>query len=336
VAEMSRPVDLQKQLESAFAEFLGRKGFVDIAAIAKQPVYVVGKVKNSGIFEYTPGMTVLHAIALAGGFDNTPVEAWQVTELSHATERVQISLDRTARMIARAVAIDAAGSSKPPVVPPELSELTGQDKAAAQISEELAPRKLAKKSLATDLKTLQASIESAAWDLDLRKQRMPLLDQSIALRQDRLVGLSKLSQSGFLGRPVLIQAQSELLEVEDRRQETLMSIDVAQDRLNKAKQELQTRQSTAGIDDEKDMLDARSEAAKAVSEGESAIGVIKAITKTALASPAAEGAKFYIIRHSKGTASVVRADETTLLQPGDLVQAGGTAKAPDLTAFDAN
>ena len=56
-----RQSDVQAKLASAFETFLGRKGFVDIAEVARRPIYVVGKVKNSGSYEYTPGMTVLHA-----------------------------------------------------------------------------------------------------------------------------------------------------------------------------------------------------------------------------------------------------------------------------------
>ena len=59
---------------------------MNIVDVARQPIYVVGKVKNSGSFDYTPGMTVLHAIALAGGFDKAPIEPWQVAELSRENQ----------------------------------------------------------------------------------------------------------------------------------------------------------------------------------------------------------------------------------------------------------
>ena len=72
----------------------------------------MGKVKNSGSFGYTPGITVLHAIALAGGFDNTPMEPWQVAELSRQAEQVQQALDHAVRMIARTVAIEASRSAQ--------------------------------------------------------------------------------------------------------------------------------------------------------------------------------------------------------------------------------
>jgi len=239
-------------------------------------------------------------------------------------------------MIARTVAIEASHSSQPVTIPRELADLAGQETAAVRVSEELAPRRLAMQSFVTEDKALKASVDAAAWDLDLRKGRMPLLEQSIALRQDRLAGLSKLAQSGNLGRPVLLQAQSELLDVEDRRQETLMSVDVAKDRLSKAQENLQMHQAENAVTYERDLLEARAEANKAVSEGDSAISMMKTIAKTALASPAAQGTKFFIIRRSKGNTSVIQASETTPLEPGDLVQAGSMGKTSEVTAFDAN
>ena len=207
-----------------------------------------------------------------------------------------------------------------------------------RVSEELAPRRpsLACNLFVAEDKALKASVDAAAWDLDLRKGRMPLLEQSIALRQDRLAGLSKLAQSGNLGRPVLLQAQSELLDVEDRRQETLMSVDVAKDRLSKAQEDLQAHQAGNAVTYERDLLEARAEANKAVSEGDSAISMMRTIAKTALASPAAQGTKFFIIRRSKGNTSVIQASETTPLEPGDLVQAGSMGRTSEVTAFDAN
>jgi polysaccharide biosynthesis/export protein ExoF len=39
---------LEQSVQCSFTAFLGRKGFVNILNITRQPVYVVGGVKNSG------------------------------------------------------------------------------------------------------------------------------------------------------------------------------------------------------------------------------------------------------------------------------------------------
>ena len=70
-----------------------------------------------------------------------------------------------------------------------------------------APRKLAKESHIEEVKALKSSVDSARWDLKLRSDRVPLLEQSIAMRQDRLKGpieawpQSGMSPAPFCSRP---------------------------------------------------------------------------------------------------------------------------------------
>jgi protein involved in polysaccharide export with SLBB domain len=315
-----KTVDPLGHLECAFDAFLGKQGFVNVLSVEKQPIYVVGKVKNSGGFDYTPGMTVLHAIALAGGFDKATIEPWQIVDMTRGSQQLQHALDRAARMIARATAIEAARSAEPPKIPDELSELVGEEKAERLVSEELVPRRLAMNALAQDEKALQTDVDSASSELELRKGSLPLLEQSIALRQDRIANLQKLADSGGIGRPVLIQAQSELLDVESRRQETMNSINVARDRLNKALGEQAARRTKAALAHQTDLATARQEATKEAADGISASKVIEAIAKTELASASAENADYFIIRRSNGASTLIRASETTQLEPGDLVQ----------------
>jgi protein involved in polysaccharide export with SLBB domain len=67
-------------LEQTFEQLLGRKGLVNILSLERSPIYVLGPVRNPGSFNYAPGMTVLHAIALAGGLDRGAGDPWQKIE----------------------------------------------------------------------------------------------------------------------------------------------------------------------------------------------------------------------------------------------------------------
>lgn len=58
----------------------GRKGFATVVLVERQPVYILGPVKNPGAYKYAPGVTVLHAVSLAGGFDRSVIEPRQCVE----------------------------------------------------------------------------------------------------------------------------------------------------------------------------------------------------------------------------------------------------------------
>ncbi|MFX8565704.1 SLBB domain-containing protein, partial [Acinetobacter baumannii] len=80
-------------------------GYVNVLNVVHPPVSVLGPVKTAGTYDFTPGMTVLHAVALAGGIERQPQQPWQFPEYTREIERLQTSLDRAARMMARAAVL---------------------------------------------------------------------------------------------------------------------------------------------------------------------------------------------------------------------------------------
>ncbi len=311
--------EVQQQIECAFRDFLGRQGFVNILGVTRQPIYVVGQVKTSGSFDFAEGLTVLHAVALAGGFDKAQVEPWQIAEMARETEKIQLALDQATRKMAQVSAIQAANTGRSPIVPPELSALIGSRRANDLVASEFEPRDLERKGVAHDEAALNATIDSASSELKIRKERMPLLDNSIALRQDRVQSLKTLASTGTISRPVVIQAQSELLDVEDRKQETLTEINAAEGRLTNARQQLETLENQTTINFKNNLLQASNAASDAIAEGESAAGVLKAMAISRLVL-SAQAPEYRIVRRSGGKVLSVAASGTTLLEPGDLVE----------------
>ncbi len=61
------PDKLKKKIEEQLAEYM-RDPKVSVQTITYRPVYVVGEVNSPGRYEYEDGMTVINAIAVAGGY----------------------------------------------------------------------------------------------------------------------------------------------------------------------------------------------------------------------------------------------------------------------------
>jgi polysaccharide export outer membrane protein len=60
--------ELEKRIEDQFAQGYLRDPKVSIEVLNYRPFYILGEVKAPGSFPYVNGMTVLNAVALAGGF----------------------------------------------------------------------------------------------------------------------------------------------------------------------------------------------------------------------------------------------------------------------------
>ncbi len=61
------PLELQRTLESEFSEFMQTPN-VTVRVVEYRPFYIVGEVRKPGSYSYVDGMTVVNAVALAGGY----------------------------------------------------------------------------------------------------------------------------------------------------------------------------------------------------------------------------------------------------------------------------
>ena len=66
-----------------------REASVTVALVAHAPVFVLGEVRQPGRFPYRPGMTVLEAVALAGGYTYRARTAWVTIRRPDRTGQLQ-------------------------------------------------------------------------------------------------------------------------------------------------------------------------------------------------------------------------------------------------------
>ena len=90
------------QLEDLLTERLLQKvGLKDpnltVEIVQHRPFFILGAVEAAGQYPYVTGMTVLHAISIAGGFRKpAPGDVMLLLEASRARERYQIVGETTA------------------------------------------------------------------------------------------------------------------------------------------------------------------------------------------------------------------------------------------------
>ena len=66
-----------------------RGASVTVALVAHAPVFVLGEVRQPGRFPYRPGMTVLEAVALAGGYTYRAKTGWVTIRRPDRTGQLQ-------------------------------------------------------------------------------------------------------------------------------------------------------------------------------------------------------------------------------------------------------
>jgi polysaccharide biosynthesis/export protein ExoF len=310
-------------LARPFESLIGRVGFINIVVKEQQPIYIIGPVKNPGVYKYSPGLTVLHAVALAGGFDSGVSDIWHLVEAVRETQTNQTSLDRLKRLLAREAVLRAERDGGTVVVPVRLIDLTSESVARSLVDTEKSRRESEIQLQQTREKTLAKNIENLSKSIEIRRGRVGFIGNSVDARTSRLSNLRGLQERGSVTNYVVVQAQSDLADTQDRRQDMLVSISDAEASLDQAKQQQaefgkDARQKLDGelttIGDEISVL------TKTLASG---VGLSKTMTKIAAANELTAGkqdTKIEIIRRTPTGNVVTRVEPTAALEAGDLVR----------------
>ncbi|MGI4763807.1 MAG: polysaccharide biosynthesis/export family protein [Janthinobacterium lividum] len=301
----------------AFTSLLGRNGFVNIISVEHQPVFVVGSVKNPGAFKYWRGMTVLHALALAGGPKSVDRETWQSVESVREMDRLQRSLALVKRLLVRTSLLRAEGGG-PPIPTETLAGLVGPD-APSLGSEEQAARQLVTQTQVATANALGTAVEDARVAVKARAERVTPLEGLITMRQQREKAISQLVANDTISTPVLVQTQSETADAQDRNRQALIEVAQARDHLAEAEHDFSKHQTDGTVEIARATQVAERSAQDAVGDAEGALDLIAALApKGGVRDGLPE--TYQIVRRTELGTVTLDLPGTAPLEPGDLVK----------------
>ena len=317
---------VQAAMQGAFKEMFGRDARVSLAFIEREPVYIVGPVTRPGTYKYTPSMTVLHAIALAGGLESTAADVSQFLETMRENERLQKSVVRLRKLLVRSTVLktertEGAGA---PEISTRLLDLASHSEAEGLIAEVVSLRKLSAEGRQARLSALDATIASAKQELHALRTRIEHIQSNIANKSERLNVVRSLQQRGATGGFNVYQARSDFADIQERLQDAMAAIAQTEQRRAQAEHEKLKVTVEAQIELERDLAATEIEIADAEVTMLTSRHVLKAITKPTYNLPTTRpNVSYEIVRRSVPGVQDVPASEASLLQPGDLVRVRG-------------
>ncbi|MER8956645.1 polysaccharide biosynthesis/export family protein [Mesorhizobium sp. M0833] len=310
---------VQADLVDTFNQLLGREGLVNILPLERPPIYVLGPVKNPGSFKYAPGMTILHAIALAGGLDQAESEPWQKIEAVRETQKRSGAIDTLLKLLARAAVLKAERDGTAPTIPRQLLELAGATEAANLVNEQSERRKAVATAHKDRERANLRALEAAKQDV-VAYGRMESLDKLVKLRQERVNSMRTLVDRKVLSMALMDQIQSELSDAEQRRQDALNQYASANQRLASLESEVLRTRADLRNDLEVEIETTESQIAANLREFNVSEGVLYTLPVTRVQfAQDANSATYQIVRQSAAGPVSIESVGMTLLQPGDLV-----------------
>jgi exopolysaccharide production protein ExoF len=310
---------VQSDLLERFNQLLGRKGMVNILSVERSPIYVVGPVKNAGSFKYVSGMTVLHAIALAGGLDRGANEPWQKIEAVREIQKRSGAVDAMLKLLARAAVLKAEREGAEAKIPPRLLELVGSTEAANLVNEQSDRRKAVATARKNREHAILTGLDSAKQDVAVYA-RMEALDELVKLRQDRVNSMRTLVDRNVLSMTVLNQVQSELTDAEQRRRDALNQYGMAKQRLASMEAEAMKVQADIKNDLEVEIEMIERQVADNEREFNISEGVLGTLPATrAQFAKEANRVTYEVVRQTAAGPVAIASTGMSVLLPGDLV-----------------
>jgi protein involved in polysaccharide export with SLBB domain len=336
--------DLKTALADIYTKQTKQKGFATISFVERPPVYVLG-TKTPGSFPYKPGMTVLHAVALSGGILTPTVEPWQKSEIVRASIRLENTNETLAELWARDAVLKAERDHVDAEIPTQLLKMVGEDVAKRMIAAETDRRSSIVASNKLQLTLMDSTMVMAKQDLEMLEHRSGPWDAMVKLRQEHADALRGLMANGTLSRIPVMDAQAALSDSQQRQQDAATQIEQARERVAqlakdrvKAEADARSQLDNAIIQIEQQIATYQ----KDNLENQGVLGVFNVDLPPGTPDPTAKGGiqpvrqvvpapTYEIVRQGVK----MRAQEMTILVPGDLVQVvatQGTNTPPSPTA----
>jgi polysaccharide biosynthesis/export protein ExoF len=316
---------ISDQLQKRVGPTIG-KPLTAVEIVTFRPVYVLGYVEHPGEYAFRPGLTVMQAVGIAGGFyrmTDTGLLRLERDRIAAVGERetarigLQRALVRRARLEAERTGVDT-------IEIPE--ELRGEPNAEPLIAEETAIMKARSQRLKLQLNALNDLKVLFAQEVQSLADRAVSQNQEIDLARRELKSYGALSAKGlavssrdFLLQRTVVELEGKLLDIEANSLH-------AKEGLQKSEQEAATLQETRSMEIVAELNETQTSIDQFTAKLTTARALISETTVTAprlaldRSTNAARAPSFAISRNVGGRTVQMSAEETTPVKPGDVVK----------------
>ena len=316
------PGELENDLIAAISKATGRVVPVTVEVETWRPIYAVGDIDRPGSYAFTPGMTALHALAVAGGIfrplrEVGPAEiSRQTATVVQYTERLKRALAQHARIIAEKTGQKVVEASR------RLLELAGSDEVQRLMETENTILTENQKAWRVAVEAKQQEIGHIQSEIEAYREQRTQLARRVELVTEELSRYGKLAEKGLARSARTLQLRTEIANLEGTSHSVLASIARSERALIEANRVKETLGTDKRLQLEQQLRTVEGE----IQELERSLDVIEDLVlrlSAASASPVTKSQikrKYEIVRSSGGSHELIMATETTMLQPGDVVR----------------
>jgi exopolysaccharide production protein ExoF len=316
--------DVVTSLQEAFNRSMRRPARACVVLLDREPIYIVGRDVRPSTVKYSPGMTVLHAVALSGSLKTENSEAYIQSEYARNLERQEIATQKLKKLIALSVGLRAERDGHAPEIPAQLIELSGTQEAKKLIDNALETRRLVVAAREPQVASYQSALAAAREEAASHANRIALLNEHARLNAGRRDAVRELRNHNNASASALVSVENEVANLKERREDAIASLSRAKDNIAQAEQKLAKLEADLKLETRNQLLTIEAE----IAEQEASLKGARRITSdlriaTLRFSSTGQSLSYEIIRRTRHGTSRNKVSETTKLVPGDLIQVTG-------------
>ena len=313
--------ELERALEQQFRQEFSGEVSVAIQLVEREPVYVAGDIPQPGNFRHLPGMTVMHALALAGASDRAGADEWRQLDLTRERERLRQSESRLGGILARTIALSRSTGRDDQGLMQQLEALAGNPVADRLAKDAIAVRKLELAVLASQAETRTAILASLADERTIMEQSIADAEAAMLDRAERVDLLLQLRQRGATTDQNVHVARTDLANARSvwndlRASMARLERSVAEVKAEARQSEIEADSAVARELSELKASRAQEETTRSIMA--QTLATLDSIV-TADADGADSGLEFEIVRRSPQGLDHIPADNFTEMLPGDML-----------------
>jgi protein involved in polysaccharide export with SLBB domain len=340
-SEGSTVEDLRQVLQERFSQTMGIRTDVTLDIARFRPFYILGNVRTPGAYPYVPRMTVLHAIALAGGELVADPRAYQfVQDAALARKEIGVLKRRRDSLLARRALLTAEQNGALEIDFPD--ELESRPDAAEILEKEREIFRTRSNAMAQDIQGLERQAEVFNEEIEALEGQREAIERQMRLVDDDIAAVQDLVRRNLAPRPRLTEQQRERAELDREGRELGSFLARARQGHVNALESVKNRRAEQLRDIAVELQDINHDldqvAIELAGARERAVLASSSLAQEQAASQRPAISRYVIVRPSDTGPLVIDADPLTALQADDVLQvqiADGFDIAPSLVPDDA-
>ncbi|OKO75376.1 polysaccharide biosynthesis/export family protein [Bradyrhizobium sp. AS23.2] len=293
-----------------------------------RPFSIVGDVQRPGEYPYRPGLTVLQAISIAGGYYRAELGLFRLDrDVAIARGEIRTLSMKQTRFIARAARLTAllAGRSDIPL-PSEFNDQKDNSVILAIMESEQAALALANETANSEKVALDEIKSLYQREIASLRGQIEALSQEDTTIQQQLKDMRSLSARGLALMPTLFNLERAAAQISNEKMSMQTAIVRAEENTTLAEQRLRERDLERDRSNTRDLQQTKEELAEVRARLKTAVDLL---AEAEISAPAearerlagqAQRPDVTLVRRDGDTTREFVADETTLVLPNDVVK----------------